>query len=110
MVEHTQNVLATQITVGAVIAFLVNWLKASKYAPWITQETKVITGIVTVFLSAAGAVGVNFAWNGTDHTLIISGLTLTGIATIGWAWLKQYVMSHLAGQVMYPTTQQVPKP
>jgi len=99
---HTQNVLATQVTAGAIIAWVTNWLKQSKYFPWITQETKAISTMVAVVLSAAAALGVNVAWNGADHTLIISGLTLYGILGAAWALAKQYVMTHLAGQVMYP--------
>lgn len=97
----TENVLATQVTAGAIIAFVTNWMKNSKYMPWITQETKTISRLVAVVLSAATAVGVNVVWNGTDHTLLISGLTLYGIVGAFWALAKQYAFQHLAGQVMY---------
>jgi hypothetical protein len=108
MVEHTQNVLATQVTVGAIIAYATNWLKNSKYFPWITHETQVISHFVAAFLSAAAAVGVNAVWNGTEHTLVISGLTLTGILGAVWALGKQFAIQHLAGQVMYPPSAQPP--
>jgi hypothetical protein len=98
-----ENVLATQITAGAIIAFVVQKLKASPYFPWITEETKVLKNLLALVLAGAAAVGVNVAWNGADHTLVISGLTASGILLAAWAWAKQYVMQHLAGQVMYPS-------
>jgi len=111
MIEgHTQNVLATQVTAGAIIAWITNWLKGSKYFPWITQEAKAISTMVAVLLSAAAALGVNVAWNGADHTLVISGLNLYGIVIAAWSLLKQYVFQHLAGQVMYPANPPAQKP
>jgi hypothetical protein len=102
-----QNVLATQITAGALIAFVVNFVKQSKYFPWISEETKTLSTILAAFLAAATAVGVNAVWNPTEHTLLISGLTLAGISAAVWAFAKQYVMQHLAGKVMFPSPQKL---
>lgn len=97
-----ENVLATQVTAGAVIAYFVNYLKGSKYFPWITEETKVVSRFISAVLAAGTAVGVHTVWSPESHTLTITGLTAVGIAGALWAFSKQYAIQHLTSKVMYP--------
>lgn len=90
------NVLATQITMGGVGVAFLQWLKSTKFFPWATAETAKLNRVLAGAVSLAAAVGIHLTWaNGQDpgtYTLTINGATLTGVATMAWVWLKQFVM------------------
>lgn len=93
------NVLATQITVGALSVAFLNWLKGSKYFPWLTQETAKLNRVFAALVALIGAVGVHLTWAAGDtsgtYMITVTGATLHGIAMGGWVWLKQFVMQEL---------------
>jgi hypothetical protein len=82
----------TQISAGAVAVFVIQKLKGWSALPWISHWTPVVNRIVAVISAFLTAVGVHFAYSAVDHTLMISGLTLTGILGMAWVWIKQFAL------------------
>jgi hypothetical protein len=90
-----ENVLATQITLGLLGSGALNLLKKSTVVTFVNQHSKVFNHLFLLLTSAAGAVGVHTAWNGTDHSLVITGLDAVTIFTSLWIWAKQWAVQYL---------------
>jgi hypothetical protein len=96
----SDSVVMTQFTLGAVVVAALQWLKSSKYFPWITKgKVNLLRGISAV-AAAAASVGIGHVWDPQAHSLTITGLTLAGIATAFYAWLKQFAVQ----EFMYRAT------
>ena len=98
------NVLATQITMGGVGVAFLQWLKSTKFFPWATVETARMNRVIAAVVALATSVGIHLQWQNAGeagaYTLTITGATLTGVATMAWVWLKQFVVQEL----IYRTT------
>jgi len=92
------NVVMTHLTSSGITVFALQWLKNSKYFPWITDEKTRLLRILSGLAAAGTAVGISATWNGTNHELVIGGLTLTAVMAAVWAWAKQFVMNEMVWQ------------
>lgn len=88
----------TQITAGAVSVFIIQKLKGWSALPWITHLTPTVNRAVAIVSAFLTAVGIHIAYSSVDHTLVISGLTLTGILGMMWVWIKQFALQEYVYQ------------
>jgi hypothetical protein len=92
------NVVATQITLGAFTVALINWLKSTSLFPKIVTGKTWLIRSISIVISLAAGIGIHTAWtpapDGT-HSLIISGLSLTGVGLSLWAVVKQYTFTEI---------------
>jgi len=91
--DSVLNMILSMFTVGGVSVWLINKLKAwlGKIG-WIQTKVSAFIRIMAAVVAALGVVGIDFAWNGSAGTLLISGLTYTSIITLFFEWLRQYVL------------------
>ena len=92
---ETGNELTAHLTTGAVIVYLLQWMKSSRLTPWLTSNTKTLNRVSSALLAAVAAIGINWTYNAVDGTLVISGLTWSAILAGGWEWLKQFCTQQL---------------
>lgn len=90
-----ENVLATQVTVGVIASGFLQYLKTRQWLPFINKNSAGINHAILLVTSAAGAMGISFAWNASAHSLVISGLTVSGIVGGLWIWAKQWSVQFL---------------
>jgi hypothetical protein len=91
----SQNVLATQLTLGTIASGVLAYLKTAKWAPWFDAHSKSINHIFLLISSAAGALGVHWTWDATNHSLIITGISAVAILHGLWEWTKQWTVQYL---------------
>jgi hypothetical protein len=89
------NVLATQLTMGVIASGVLQFLKSRTWIPWFNKNSAGLNHLFMLLTSAAGAIGVNAVWNGSEHSLTITGLSLVGIGTGLWIWAKQWTVQFL---------------
>lgn len=97
------NMLATQLTASAASAYFIQLLQKWEKTPWITEHTKGITAMFRVALSGVAALGVSWAWAGTDsggHTLTLMIPSVLDLAHGVWHWFGQYAITHGFGGVL----------
>jgi hypothetical protein len=92
------NPLSAQVVISAVVVYLLQLAKKSRLIPWLTMETGRLNRVVAVIASLLSAVGIHFTYNRSQGVLVISGLTLVGIATFAWRWLVSFVSQQLIFQ------------
>jgi len=93
------NLLFTQVTAGAACAYVLRLIQRWDKLPWVTQHTKTISMWFRIVMSFAATVGIGFQWNGTAHSLLITGLSFPVVALGVWHWFGQYALQHEWGQV-----------
>jgi hypothetical protein len=76
-------------------AGFLQFLKSRTWLPFLNQNSTVLNHAVLAVTSAAGAIGVNAAWNSAEHSLTITGLSMVSVAAGLWVWAKQYAIQFL---------------
>lgn len=93
-----ENVVISTVTGAAVSVAFINWLKASPYFPWISQERVNLLRFLAVITSGIGALGIHYTWDPTAHALTFTGLSLAAIFAGAVAWVKSFAVQELAYQ------------
>lgn len=111
--DPTTNAFATQVTVSGIVVALLQWLKNSKWFPWLSAESAKVNTVVAALAAAAGAIGVHLAWNQGaipgSYMLEVTGLTLMGVLGGVWAWLKMFVYQQIIFRATVKPTPLVPQ-
>jgi len=93
------NLLMSQITMGAALAYILRLLQKWEKTPWINAHTELVSAYVRAGLALIGTLGISYQWNAATHQLTISGLSAVVILTGLWHWFSTYAMSHGWGQL-----------
>jgi hypothetical protein len=86
MTEVPQSELASQITTGAAVVWLIQYLKNANWFPWLRIDTDVLSRIVAVILAAASASGIIVAYGWANSTLTFSASGLTPEHAFQFLW------------------------
>lgn len=98
------NVLGTQITFAGVVVALIQWMKHSRYFPWFTKEKVKLVRVVSVGLSFLAGLGIHWVWDPQNGSLIVTGLSMTGLAISAWVAIKQFVITEMTYQTVKPSS------
>jgi hypothetical protein len=93
------NLLFTQVTTAAALAYFLKLLQKWEQLPWITAHTAQVSGWVRAFLALIGTIGISYQWNSTAHSLLITGLSWGVILPGLWHWFGQFALQHGWGQL-----------
>ena len=96
-VPHGSTQLQTQLGAAAASAYIIILLQKVKQLPWITAHSTGINRGIRLFFSFIAAIGVDAKWNSVEHSLLITGLSLTAVLMAGWHWFQQYAFTHMSG-------------
>ena len=94
------TLLSSQLGAAAASAYILNWMKDSAKIPWISAHTTQINKLVRAGMAIAATIGISFAWNPTEGTLLISGVHLVTILQGGWHAFQQYAYTHWIGAAL----------
>lgn len=83
---------------SALSVWLIQRLKAWSAIPWINENSKVASRIVSGFSALLAAAGITVSFNHDLGVLTITGLTLTTIGVGLWKWLESFVVNELLYQ------------
>lgn len=99
------NDLTAHAVTGALVVYAIQWAKKSGAIPWLHEHTRALNRLVSAILAAIAAFGIDWTYDATHGTLLITGLTLASILTSGWEFLKQLVIQQMIydGVVDKPT-------
>jgi hypothetical protein len=93
-----QSVVMTHITTAGISVALIQWLKGSKYFPWITAEKGKLLRVLAAVTSAIGAVGIGYTWHPDARQLVFTIPTLAAMFAMGAAWAKSFIMQEIVYQ------------
>jgi len=102
------NLALTTVTASGITVAAIQWLKNSKYFPWITKEKIVLLRFISAFGAVLASVGISYVWSPETHTLVINGLTLGAAFTATWVFIKQCVINEMVWKMTKPVTAPLP--
>lgn len=91
--------ISSQVIMAAVVAYVIQFVKASKYFPWVTAETAKANRYLAITLSGLSAIGIHVVCSKIDHSCVITWTDGISILTILWHWFSQVVYTHLIYRV-----------
>lgn len=97
MTPESSGELSSHLTSGAVIVYLIEWLKRTRLAPWISDYTGTLNRVTSALLAAIAVLGITWAYDAATGDLVIHNLRLATILVFAWEWAKQFVLQ----QVLY---------
>lgn len=100
-VHSNGDVITSQLAGAALLAYLLQWVKSSKWVPWITDHTKGINYALTGLLSLAATIGIHYQFDATAGVLTIGGLHASSILAGLWEWVKQWAFQQGAADLIF---------
>lgn len=97
------TLLSSQFGAAVACTYILNLAQRWKALPWVTQHSGQINFAFRAVAAAISAIGINTVWNPTEHSLLITGLSLVAIVHAGWHWFIQFAMTHFTGKVLEVT-------
>ena len=70
-----ETVFLAQVVLGAVVVYVLEWIKRARWVTFITIETKKLNGFLAKAAALLMAVGIHYEFDATAGTLMITGLT-----------------------------------
>lgn len=94
MTENPGEVI-DHLTTGAVVTYVIQWLKNSGKFSWITVETKKLNRFISAILALAISLGISYSYNPEARDLTIHIPTMTVFMLAVWEWAKQFISQQL---------------
>ncbi len=85
------NPITTQAGSTLLVIGTLQWLKKAKWFPLLKEGQRYLTRAVSVIAALCVSVGIHYTWNPTDHSLLITGLSLYTIVDGAFHWGAQYI-------------------
>lgn len=93
-----QSIVVTHVTAAGLAVGVLQWLKNSKYFPWITQERGKLLRVLALVTSALAAAGIHYTWNAVSRELIFQIPTISGIFAFLVGWFKTFIFQEVTYQ------------
>ncbi len=93
-----ESIVLSHLTTAGLAVAAIQWLKKSRYFPWVTQEKTRMMRLVAIVTAAIGTVGINYAWQPADRALVFHIPTLAQAFTLGVAWVKSFITQEIVYQ------------
>jgi len=91
--------LTAHLTTGAVVVYVLEWLKNHTGLGFLTPDTKALNRFISACSAAVIAAGINWTYDAEIGRLVIDNLTWSTLVLTAWEWLKQFVVQ----QVIFDT-------
>lgn len=88
--------LTASVVAGYVIVVLIQWVKKQRWIPFIDHcNTANINRFVAAFMALATSIGIHFKYDGSDGSLLVTGLSLSSILPLAGEAIRQFVVQQL---------------
>lgn len=94
-VGPSSAIIPSQLSAAVLIGYVMWLLQKAKSIPFISQATTKLNIILRLIASTGSSIGISFAWQpANNHSLIISGLTLSTVIVGLYHLAVQYATTH----------------
>lgn len=88
--ELSANLVAAYLIVAAI-----QWAKKQQWIPLVDFDTARANRVVAAVMAVVTSLGVHATYNGADGSLIVTGLSLSSMASFSGEALRQFIMQQL---------------
>jgi hypothetical protein len=101
------TIVLDQITAAGLIVMIVQWLKNTKWVPWVNEHSAFVTRFVSWTAAFGVATGIHYMYDREAGTLLFTGLSLTTVLTSFWHWLSSIVAQELIYRGVVPSQKEI---
>lgn len=101
------TVLSQQIPLAVISTYLIEWLKTTKYFPFLSKETEKLNRYAGVIIAALSSVGILVTFDHTAGILTISGLTAINLLHVAGRFIQQWTLQQVAYKTVVSSKQSV---
>ena len=98
------QMLGSQLAGAVLLAYLLQWVKASNWFPWISEHTKMLNRAITGALSLVAAVGIHYTFDSASGVLTIGGLHASSVGHGLLEWAKQWAFQQGTADLIFAKT------
>lgn len=91
--------ISSQVIIAALVSYAIEFIKGSKYFPFITAESAKVNRFVSVVLSGLSALGIHVVCSKLNHSCVFTWTDGITVLTVLWHWVSQFVYQHLIYKV-----------
>lgn len=92
------SIVVSHLTTAGISVGVIQWLKSSKYFPWITKEKGNVARYVALVTAAIGAIGIHYTWEPAARVLSFQIPTIAAAFGMAVAYVKSFVVQELTYQ------------
>ncbi len=85
---------STEATFALALIVFIQWLKKTPYFPWLSQQSAKANRLAAIVGSGLSSFGIHFNWSASNHSLLITGLSLTVVLPALYHWGIQFLYTH----------------
>lgn len=103
-IDATSNVASTELGSTLLAVGGMQALKKAKWFPLLQEGQKVLNRFVSVIVALGISAGISYTWNPTNHSLLITNLSLSTIGVALFHWVSQYIYQETGYTVLQGLT------
>ena len=88
--------LGDQFALALISTYALQWLKQSKFFPWLTVETQTLNRLVGAAIAFLSSVVILVSFDHVAGVLTVSGLTVANLLHAGARFLQQWAFQQAA--------------
>lgn len=85
-----QNIIGSQLAASILVVYGLQLVKRVPFIPWVTEHSKRLNAFLSALLALGTAIGIHMEFDPNAGTLLVTGLTASGMAHAGWQWFTQW--------------------
>lgn len=89
------DLVVSQVTYATLVVMVVQWLKKTRFAPFISYETDVLNKMIAALLAAVAAVGIHVQYDGSAHTLLLTGFSFVALGHGLWHFFQSFAFQEV---------------
>jgi hypothetical protein len=93
--ETMQNEIVSSVTASAMAVAVIQWLKNTKWVPFINQYSSTLNRVLGWAIAAISAAGLHYNYESATGTLTLTGLTAATLTHSLWETTKSYALQWL---------------
>jgi hypothetical protein len=96
-----------QVTGAMIIVWFIQELKKSKYFPAVTIDTVKVNRVLGAIGALLTGAAIHWVWDPVAHSLLITGITASAVASFTWSFLQQFVGQEMLYQFLYASKETI---
>lgn len=93
--EVNPDIVISQVTWSTIAVMILQFLKKSRFAPFINFETDALNKTVAALFAALTAVGIHMQYDSAAHSLLITNITFWAAAHGVWHFIQSFSFQQL---------------
>lgn len=94
----TANIALSVFGSSAIVVWIMQVIKKSKWLNFVQEGKPLLNRTISIVGALGFHLGIHEAWNASNHSLLITGLSFSSVLTFLWQWANHFAMQEVVYQ------------